>query len=254
MMKLLISGKGGSGKSTVAAMTALALNARGFRVTVVDMDESNVCLHRLLGLNYPMTMLDGLGGKNGLRDKTKPSLSGQSQMEDMFKPPLHIDDLPGEWIAESNGIRLLTIGKIEMFGEGCACPMGGLARMLLSSLQTGDKEAIIIDTSAGVEHFGRGIDRLADAVIGVVDPSFESLALAGRLLKLAGEARTAIYFVFNKMDDSVEKIMEELFSPGRIIARMAFDAGVFAAGLIGEPLKGDFPQAEPICRLVADYS
>jgi len=45
-MKILIGGKGGSGKSTVTAVTARALRDRGFRVLVVDMDESNSGVRR----------------------------------------------------------------------------------------------------------------------------------------------------------------------------------------------------------------
>jgi CO dehydrogenase maturation factor len=40
-MKILISGKGGCGKSTLSTLLAKALKDRGFSVLLVDGDESN---------------------------------------------------------------------------------------------------------------------------------------------------------------------------------------------------------------------
>lgn len=55
-MKIIISGKGGSGKSTMSALLALALKDLGFNVLLVDADESNEGLHRHLGISYPMSL------------------------------------------------------------------------------------------------------------------------------------------------------------------------------------------------------
>ncbi len=99
-----------------------------------------------------------------------------------------------------------------------------------------------------------GIDSLADLVVGVVDPTYESLTLAERAEKLARGAKTDIYFVFNKMDDAVEALMEERFPSGRVIARLPSDPSLFMAGLEGTPLPAGLPEIEPICRLVSDLS
>ncbi|RLI35693.1 ATP-binding protein, partial [Candidatus Bathyarchaeota archaeon] len=52
-MKVLVCGKGGSGKSVITAMLARELARRGFKILVVDMDESNATLHRQLGFRSP---------------------------------------------------------------------------------------------------------------------------------------------------------------------------------------------------------
>ncbi len=52
-MKILICGKGGSGKSTVAALLSNAMHKRGKRIFLVDSDESNIGLYRMLGLDMP---------------------------------------------------------------------------------------------------------------------------------------------------------------------------------------------------------
>jgi len=47
-MKILICGKGGSGKSTVATLLASAMHKRGKNIFLVDADESNIGLYRML--------------------------------------------------------------------------------------------------------------------------------------------------------------------------------------------------------------
>ena len=59
-MKIVICGKGGSGKSTLTALLARALKSRGKTVLVVDADESNLCLHRLLGAKLPDILMDAI--------------------------------------------------------------------------------------------------------------------------------------------------------------------------------------------------
>jgi CO dehydrogenase maturation factor len=68
-MKVLICGKGGIGKSTLAALIAIAMKNRGYCVLLIDADESNYGLHRMLGISHPVYMLDNLGGKKGFRQK-----------------------------------------------------------------------------------------------------------------------------------------------------------------------------------------
>jgi CO dehydrogenase maturation factor len=62
-MKVLICGKGGSGKSTLSAIIAIAMKNRGYSVLLIDADESNHGLHRMLGISHPVSMLDNLEGK-----------------------------------------------------------------------------------------------------------------------------------------------------------------------------------------------
>jgi CO dehydrogenase nickel-insertion accessory protein CooC1 len=91
-MKLLICGKGGSGKSTVSVLMARAFQRLGKRVLLVDADESNLGLHRLAGSPSAETLLEAMGGKAGLRSRkqampfrprpvrpsTKPLLPGKT--------------------------------------------------------------------------------------------------------------------------------------------------------------------------------
>ncbi len=67
-MKICICGKGGSGKSTLVGLLARELHERGKQVVVVDADESNSSLYRLLGLDHrPLPLMDLLGGNKEVR-------------------------------------------------------------------------------------------------------------------------------------------------------------------------------------------
>lgn len=70
-MKIVICGKGGSGKSTVSALMAREMAARGEKVLVVDTDESNFGLYKQLGFEQPKDFMDSLGGKKGLGERMK---------------------------------------------------------------------------------------------------------------------------------------------------------------------------------------
>ena len=65
-MKILICGKGGSGKSTIASLLAKNMQAQGYRVLVVDTDESNYGLSVQLGLNEPTELMEQIGGKKAV--------------------------------------------------------------------------------------------------------------------------------------------------------------------------------------------
>jgi len=248
-MKILLCGKGGSGKSTLSVLIARTLKNRGYRVLLVDADESNFGLYRLVGVSPPMSLMDSLGGKRGFKQKLNAPLHSDGA-ESILPERLRIDEIPEACIARSDGIRLMVIGKIHDFGEGCACPMGVLSKMVLSRLDEDDDEIVVIDTEAGVEHFGRGVDQACDMVIGVVDPSFESFMLAGKISDMARNAGTAAFFILNKVDETVAAVMDEHIDPDRVIARIPRIVDIFSAGLKGRPLQGSLPAMEQVAAAI----
>ena len=191
-MKVSVCGKGGSGKSVVVALLAKELGRRGYRVLVVDCDESNSALHRILGFDQPPeSVLELMGGKKKLKEKMSVRFStGQSETKMQVLPPerIPVSGIPGQHVRHADGLTLLSIGKIQHSLEGCACPMGVLSREFLDKLVLGDREIAVVDMEAGIEHFGRGVGTSVDAVLIVVEPSFESLQLASRIAQLATES------------------------------------------------------------------
>ncbi|MDX9786341.1 MAG: P-loop NTPase [Desulfobacterales bacterium] len=249
-MKIIICGKGGCGKSTVAALLAVAMRNRGKKVLLVDADESNIGLYRMLGIDMPEPLMDSLGGKTGFRDKTNNPGGMLGGPAPLFPKELTPDGLPEGCVAESDGIRVMSVGKIHHFGEGCACPMGKLFRMLFSSLHLEADEWVIVDTAAGVEHFGRSLDGQCDHVLCVVDPSFESVMMAKRVSGMAGEANLPVSVILNKVTPEIEKDLVAALAGVSIIGRLQDNRSIFLNNFKGEPLNIEMPEMEAVCEAI----
>lgn len=251
-MKIMICGKGGCGKSTLTILLARALNETGRKVLVIDADESNLCLHRLLGAHQPEIMMDSMGGREGTRERLKQAADHQHE-DDFFKQVMTFDNLPAGCLAEADGIKLLIVGKIKKFGEGCACMIGGISKAVLSRLQEKENEIVLIDAEAGLEHFGRQVDKSCDLVICIVDPSYESIQMAERARKIAEGAGVETYFILNKVDEDVLKVMTEGLDPQRIIAAIPRNGDIFIQNLKGQPLTASVPQIAATCTFINTY-
>lgn len=245
-MKILICGKGGCGKSTATAMMALAFNDMGRGVLVVDADDSNHGLHRLLGCPRPATILDALGGKKGFRERA--SIDGA----DVFSNTTAPANLPTASVPERPGLSLVSVGKIHHFGEGCACPMGRLFGMLFDRLNTAPGTVVLVDTAAGVEHFGRRLDASVDHLVAVIDPSGESLEMAGRIAAMAAEAGKPLHYMLNRVTSDVAGIMDDHVPPGQVLARMPDDRAVMMDNLLGRPVAQPSPEVVAACRRLLD--
>jgi CO dehydrogenase maturation factor len=248
-MKIEISGKGGCGKSTLSVLFARSMKKLGYRVLLVDGDESNIGLESLAGISQPVHLLDYLGGKKEFKAKLNQTMM-MDNPAGIFSGKQKIDDLPKECIAESEGLEVLIIGKIHHSGEGCACPMGVLSKKFLSSIETGEKEIILIDSEAGVEHFGRGIVGECDLVIGVIDPTLESFKLADKMQMMAQNINKQICFVLNKVEPAIEAVMKKQLKGKEIVGQIPKDDTIFIESLEGRKLSKALPEVDEICSKI----
>lgn len=180
-MKISVCGKGGSGKSTIVALLARQALEHGYSVLVVDSDESNSGLFRMFGFDKPpVPLMELVGGKSSVKQSMyEPNIFHDAE--------IHTDHIPEQYILRRDGLRLVAIGKIMQSLEGCACPMGVLNREFLKKLMLKPDEIAIVDTEAGVEHFGRGVETSIDSVLVVVEPPLESVNVASRVHALASQ-------------------------------------------------------------------
>jgi len=249
LMKVLICGKGGSGKSTVSVLIAKNLKKRGYKVLLVDADESNSGLHRLAGCSSPVILIDSLGGKKGAKDKMIQAFSKESAGM-MLNQKWRIRDIPDDYLASADGISLLTVGKVHHLGEGCACMMGAVSKTFLSNLVVGNDEFVIADTEAGVEHFGRNVSQGCDMILDVVDPAFESFMLAEKIQEMCHDAKIPVFFVLNKVEEQVREAMFRHIPREKVIAEIPKDHDIFTDSLEGRELGKELPEINRACEFI----
>lgn len=183
MPKLAITGKGGVGKTTLAALLAHLYATEGRTVLAIDADP-DANLGPALGLSpgqlsqvHPIAEMKDLVAE---RTGTQPGQYGG-----IFTLNPRVEDIPERFSAECAGVRLLILGTIRQGGAGCFCPESALLRNLVRHLLVGRDEVVILDMEAGLEHLGRSTAAAVDALIVVVEPGRRSIQTAQAVQRLA---------------------------------------------------------------------
>lgn len=236
LLKIMVCGKGGSGKSALTVLSARVLS-ESHEVYVIDSDESNTLLPRMLGVDAPVPLVAYLGGKRKIFERGEVDL-----VKALAKAGrgIRFADLPRDYVSSSlEGIKLATIGKVREFGEGCACPLNFLAKTVLNNLLLGSDEVVLVDTDAGIEHLGRGVEEGCDAVLAVADPTAESLELAKILRQEAIKLDKRFWLVVNKVTPAITDVIEVKTRGLGLdtVGLIRFDEEVFRTCLVGEALR-----------------
>jgi CO dehydrogenase maturation factor len=201
-MKLAISGKGGVGKTTLAAALALLFRRDGSRVIAVDADpDSN--LAATLGFPNPGGIVPLSEMKDLIAERTG---AGQGGYGGYFKLNPKVDDIPDAYAPEHRGIKLLVMGGARKGGGGCVCPESAFLRALLAHVLFNREDVVLLDMEAGVEHLSRGTARGVDALIAVVEPGRRSFETATRIKALAGDLGIRrVFAVGNRVRDHADE-------------------------------------------------
>jgi len=255
--RILVCGKGGSGKSTVVALMANILRHRAYEAIVLDGDASNPegLVRLLFGLGVegePKPLIEFFGGIDAVTCPVDdPSPLTRINNSDPV-PEYRIDlfkEISAEYYLQKGGMTLLQVGKIETYGQGCDGP---LEKVVRDFMVEGDA-VNLIDMKAGIEHFGRKIPDRMDVILGVLDYTLESVSIAKRMAEFCREAGIRnFWLILNKIgSEEVESmIMGKLLNlRDKVIGSISYDQELIKAGLSGNAL-GECKALDEVERIV----
>jgi len=232
-MKIAITGKGGVGKTTLAALLSQAFADQNYQVLAVDADPSP-CLAGALGFPddlranlHPISEMDELIYE---RTGAKPGTIGG-----FFTLNPRVDDIPERFSVVHRNVRLLEMGAVDIGGMGCICPESAMLKTLFTHLLFRKDDVLLLDMYAGVEHLGRATVDFVDAMLVVVEPTRRSLGTAAQIKKLANDiGLNRLWLVGNKVRNESEANFLYSETPGLpVIGLLPADLAVQEADRLG---------------------
>ncbi len=192
-LRAVIAGKGGVGKSTVTALMARQLARRGCPVLAVDADEQRN-LAATLGFAP-----DAAAALVPVADQAEYIEEKTGAMGLVCLNPDTSDVVERLAATGPDGVRLLAMGSVRQAAGGCLCPENSLLSATISGMRLRRGEVILMDTHAGVEHFGRALARGFDQAFVVVDPTYNALQVGLDAARLSRELGIdGIHLVINR--------------------------------------------------------
>jgi len=238
---IAIAGKGGTGKTSIAALLIKLLSQKGL-VLAVDADPSTN-LNQALGLSLEDDKTVGRIRENMTEDVSKgrfnPTIAKQEYLFNRIM----------ESLVESKGFDLLAMGRPE--GPGCYCASNEFLRVSLDKLVKDYKyNYIVMDCEAGMEHISRQTTRDVDVLLIMSDPTMRGITTAARMKDLIGELRSKIdkvglivNRVKGELSPEIKKAIDE--SDLQIIALVPEDHNLEALELKGRPVT-ELPEESPL--------
>lgn len=204
---IAVAGKGGTGKTTIAALIVRALADRGAKgVLAVDADP-NACLHESLGTSV----------ERSVGEITEEMLANAGSNPGGMSKDAWLEYNVQMYVTEERDFDLLSMGRPE--GSGCYCYANNLVRGCIDGLQRG-YEFVVMDNEAGLEHLSRRTTRNVDVLLMVSDPAVRGIRTAATLSALADELKVAVgsrYLIVNRafepLDPGLTRAIEETGVP-----------------------------------------
>jgi CO dehydrogenase maturation factor len=178
---IAVAGKGGTGKTTVAALIVDHLARLGVGdILAVDADPSTN-LNLALGVGIERT----IGGEREalLEDIQTGQYNLGLEKRQYFQLKIH------EALVETMAFDLLAMGRPE--GPGCYCAPNHILRQSIDTI-SGAYDFVVVDNEAGLEHISRRTTREVDLLLAISDPTVRGLIAAQRVFELVEELGTRV--------------------------------------------------------------
>lgn len=249
-MKLAVSGKGGVGKTTFAALLIHSLAERGVEVLAIDADpDANLAMALGIENGEQITPIAEMKEMVFERTEAKPGTVGG-----FFKLNPKVDDLPDSLSVKKDNIKLMRLGSVQKGGSGCLCPESTLLRALVTHIVLARDEVVVMDMEAGIEHLGRATATAVDKLIVVVEPGRRSIDTARHIRKLAAEIHLdKIAVVGNKIRrPEDEAFLREHLNDFEFLGFLPYEDSLIEADLDGQsPYDTDSQAKKAVAAMLA---
>lgn len=233
-IRIVVTGKGGVGKTTITAILAHLFAQGGFRVLAIDGDPQQ---NLAVTLGVPSPEAEGIvpvsRSVEYLREKTGagPDISPGGLLT--LNPDVS-DVVERFSVPVTGNLRLLVMGGVEQAGSGCLCAEYTLLSAILRHMPLLSDDVILLDTPGGLEHFGRAVAEGFTCAVVVADPSYNALSVARESAALARQLGIGhIILVVNRVSTTGDrdKIRSWAGRTGEFSHQLllSFEAGVIAA-------------------------
>ncbi|HEX2922825.1 MAG TPA: P-loop NTPase [Chloroflexota bacterium] len=244
-MKLAVSGKGGVGKTTIAATLARLMARQERQVLALDAD-SNPNLAIPLGID---------GGTE--RIAPVPADLGEWKEDDRGRAYVQLTIPLPEVIQRygtrgPDGVLLLVMGTVNHAGVGCRCSAHAAARGITGQM-VAEADVAVLDMEAGMEHLGRGTVEHVDTLLVVTEPYFRALQAASHIRHLAYELGVPrILVVANRLrsDEERDAVLDYCHRHGlEVVSTIPFDEAIPEAERLGLAPLDYSPDSPAMCAL-----
>ena len=250
---IALAGKGGTGKTTVAAMIVKYLINNGKSpILAIDADPS-ANLNMVLGVDLEYTvggiredMLHQVQSSQGVTGAARGSLAGGMSKHDYLNYEIHSS------LIESDKFDLIAMGRSE--GPGCYCAVNHNLREILDTL-SGNYPYVVMDNEAGMEHLSRRTTQDVDHLFIISGPTQRGLSAAAGIVDLKDELEIRIkntYFILNRVPGEIPPPLQERIDniPVPFLGPVPADNAVMEFDFIGKPLI-ELEDASPVYQAVA---
>ena len=237
---IAVTGKGGTGKTTIAALIIRALlDKRAGLILGVDADPNS-------------TLADAIGLKveDSISSICEEMLEKKESLPAGMTKDRFLEYKIQQSIVEKDNLSLLTMGRPE--GPGCYCFVNNLLKGMIKNL-TDDYDFTVADNEAGMEHLSRKTMRKIDVLFVVSDFSIVGVRSASRIYGLAKSMNIKLgksFLIINKSKGTVAPLDKEIQDSGLTLAGLLpFDSEIEKFSLEGQSIF-DLPEgSESIKRI-----
>ncbi len=202
MKKIIVTGKGGVGKTTIIATLSRLLAREGHRVLVIDCDPSmNLAMSLGVSLSDVLPLAEN---KANIHAKLELDLDDEHAHENGNE--IEIDEVIEDYIVETkDGVKLIVMGTIPYGGSGCLCSSIALVKLLIGYIASGDNDFVMVDSQAGVEIFGRGLASEFDFTLVITELMPKAIEVTRHVMTLSRDLGVKKQIVIvNKVEDGTE--------------------------------------------------